>query len=51
MKNRGTKEGNAQEKIFVKDFNRGVYRSFINKYFDNKKMFYALMLLLINTPL
>ena len=37
MKNRGTKEGNAQEKIFVKDFNRGVYRSFINKYFDNKK--------------
>ena len=36
MKNRGTKEGDTQEKIFVKDFNRGVYRSFINKYFDNK---------------
>ena len=36
MKNRGTKEGNAQEKNFVKDFNRGVYQLFINKYFNNK---------------
>ena len=36
MKNRGTKEGSIQEKSFVKDFNRGVYKSFIKKYFYDK---------------
>ncbi|MDA9748195.1 hypothetical protein N9V18_03595 [bacterium] len=36
MKNRGTKEGDIQEKSFVKDFNHGSYQSFIDKYFYNK---------------
>ncbi len=39
--NRGTKEGDIQEINFVKDFNKGVYKSFVNKYFEKEINMYC----------